>query len=98
MNHVIWIRNYLIAQGYVLEPGTVFQENRSAITLFESGKSQSSIRTRHIAIRFYFIGDRIKSKEIRVVNLPTDDMTSDILTKPLQGATFRNLRNRLLVT
>ena len=66
LNHVLWLRNLLCEQGYVLPPATVFQDNMSAISLFKSGKSQSSIRTRHIGIRFFFVKDRMESKEIRV--------------------------------
>jgi len=96
LNHVLWLRNLLENQGYSLPPSVVFQDNMSAISLFKTGKSQSSTRTRHIAIRFYFVKDRIESKEIRVEYINTDNMIADILTKPLQGAKFKNLRLQLM--
>jgi len=61
----------------------------------KAGKSNSE-RTRHIAIRFYFVKDRVESKEIALQYLPTGDMLADILTKPLQGCAFRKLRKSLL--
>ena len=96
LNHVLWLRNLLQAQGYNLPPSTIFQDNMSAISLFKTGKCQSSTRTRHIAIRFYFVKDRIEAKEIVIEYVGTANMIADILTKPLQGAKFRELRYQLM--
>ena len=76
-------------------PATVYQDNMSTIALVKNGKSNSD-RTRHIAIRFFFISDRVTSKEINVEYMPTGEMLADILTKPLQGALFVKLRDKLL--
>jgi hypothetical protein len=92
---VIWTRNFLIEQGYDLGPATIYQDNQSAIALVRNGKSNSD-RTRHIAIRFFFIADRVASKEIVIEYLRTGDMLADILTKPLQGQLFVRLRDELL--
>jgi hypothetical protein len=35
-------------------------------------------------------------KEINIEYMPTGEMLADILTKPLQGALFKKLRNQLL--
>jgi hypothetical protein len=67
----------------------------STIALAERG-SAASERTRHVHIRYYWVKDRIASKDIEVVYLQTDDMLADILTKPLQGDKFLKLRNKLL--
>jgi len=72
-----------------MPPAKVFQDNMSAIRLFQTGKCSSSLRTRHIAIRFYFVKDRMDRGEIAV-------SFADILTKPLQGAKFKELRAKLM--
>ena len=92
---VIWTRNFLIAQGYNLEPCTVYQDNMSTIAMVKKGRSTSE-RTRHINIRFFFIKDKIDNGELVVEHMPTEDMVADILTKPLQGELFRQLRAKLL--
>jgi len=92
---VIWTRNFLIGQGYNMAPATVYQDNMSTIALLKNGCSNSS-RTRHIAIRYFFVSDRVKSGEIKIEYMPTGEMLADILTKPLQGALFLKLRNKLL--
>jgi len=96
LNHVLWLRNFLIAQGYKLNESNIVQNNQSAILLFKTGKSQSSTRTRHIAIRFYFVKDRVDKGEIRVEYLSLENMVADIYTKPLQGKKFLELRGVLL--
>ena len=52
--------------------------------------------TRHINVRFFFMHERILSKEIVLIHKTTDKMVADILTKPLQGNLFRRLRAALL--
>ena len=93
--YVIHIREFLIHQGYDLGDATLFQDNMSTIKLIENGRSNSD-RTRHINIRFFFVSDRVKSGEVSVKYMPTDEMIADILTKPLQGEKFRVLRQQLL--
>ena len=51
-------------------PTTVYQDNMSTIALVKNGKSNSD-RTRHIAIRFSFVADRVASEEIKIEYMPT---------------------------
>jgi hypothetical protein len=95
---VIWCREFLLAQGdgqYTEKPAVLYQDNKSAIHLLEH-ESSTSDRTRHVNIRYYWIRDKVDSKEINIVYIPTDDMIADILTKPLLGEKFRKLRSMLL--
>jgi len=92
---IIWVRDFLIAQGYDMGPAKLFQDNMSTIAMANRGASNSS-RTRHIAIRYFFIKDRIDSGEVMVEHLGTDLMLADILTKPLQGELFQRMRAGLM--
>jgi hypothetical protein len=92
---VIWTRNFLLAQGYAVGPAVIFQDNQSTIALVAKGRSTSA-RTRHIAIRYFFVKDRVDSKEVEVVYKPTGEMRADIMTKPLQGDLFRRMRAELM--
>jgi hypothetical protein len=65
------------------------------MALVKNGKSNSA-RTRHIAIRYFWVADRVASKEIRLEYLRTEDMLADILSKPLVGAKFTSMRDQLL--
>lgn len=91
----IWTRNFLEQQGYKVGPATVYQDNMSAMHLAANGRSTSE-RTRHIHVRYYFIKDRVESGKIEIKYMPAKLMIADILTKPLQGELFRELRAMLL--
>ena len=95
VGQVIWTREWLLNQGYSVSPATVFEDNQSAIKLAENGRSTSS-RTRHIAVRYFFIHDRMNAGEIAIEYLHTSQMVADILTKPMQGSQFLRLRQLLL--
>jgi hypothetical protein len=78
-----------------MDSAVIYQDNKSTINLAEKGRSTSE-RTRHVNIRYFFIHDRIKSGEVEIKHMPTGEMLSDILTKPLQGTLFLKLRAELL--
>ena len=73
----------------------VLQDNTSTISLSTKGPSNKE-RTRHIAIRYYWVKDRVLAGEVEVKHLGTSDMIADFLSKPLQGELFRKLRKLLL--
>ena len=56
--------------------------------LEKNGMKFSSKRTKHIAIRYYFITDRVKADELNIEYFPTGYMVADYFTKPLQGKKF----------
>lgn len=96
MPQVLWTRYFLQSQGYDINGNIVFQDNKSAILLEQNGKASSGKRTRHINIRFFFITDRIEAGEVEVRHCPTDKMTGDFFTKPLQGMKFKEFRDTIL--
>jgi hypothetical protein len=89
---ILWTRYFLDAQGYDVKENKVFQDNQSAMLLEKNGRRSSSRRTRHINIRYFFVTDRIQSKEVAVEYCPTEKMRADMFTKPLQGSAFRKFR------
>jgi hypothetical protein len=96
MSLILWTRYFLCAQGYNVKENKVFQDNHSAILLEKNGHRSSSRRTLHINIRYFFVTDRIQSKELSVEYCPTGDMLADMFTKPLQGSAFRKFRAAVL--
>jgi hypothetical protein len=96
MPQMLWTLYFLEAQGYKIDDNILYQDNKSSILLETNGRGSSSNRTRHIAIRYFFIPDRVKSKEIRIKYYPTGIMIADYFTKPLQGMLFRKLRDMIM--
>jgi hypothetical protein len=92
---ILWTKQFLESQGYQPGPVRLYQDNQSTMAMIEKGRSTSS-RTRHIAIRYFFVSDRVNSGEVEVVYLPTGSMRADIMTKPLQGDLFRKMRAELM--
>ena len=74
----------------------MYQDNQSAMLLEKNGKASSGRRTRHINIRYFFVTDQIKKGELGVEYCPTEEMLADFFTKPLQGSTFKKLRQRIM--
>ena len=93
---IVWTNYFIQSQGYNINDTILYQDNTSAISMETNGKLSSGKRTKHINIRYFFIQDRIKSKEISVKYCPTDQMLADYFTKPLQGAKFILFRDMIL--
>jgi hypothetical protein len=96
MPMILWTQYFLDAQGYGMVENKVFQDNQSAMLLERNGRRSSSRRMRHINIRYFFVTDRIQSKELTVEYCPTEEMLADMFTKPLQGSSFRRFRTAVM--
>jgi hypothetical protein len=77
------------------ESAILFQDNTSTMKLATNGAG-SSDRTRHVSIRHFWLKDRVETGDVEVVYKPTSEMIADVLTKPLHGEMFINLRNLLM--
>ena len=96
MPMILWTRQFMEGQGYVLKDNVLYQDNQSSILLENNGQQSSTKRTRHLAIRYFFVTDRVRAGQLRIEYCPTGDMWADIHTKPLQGATFAKFRKLIL--
>jgi hypothetical protein len=65
--------------------------------LAKNGYVSSSKRTKkHIIAKYFFVRHFHNSGELDLQYFPTKHMWADVLTKPLQGATFRLMRSFLM--
>ena len=88
MPHILWMKYFLNWQGYNAKEKNLYKDNKSEILLDKNGKKSSSKRTKHIAIRYYFITARVKADEFNIKYCSTGDMVADYFTKSLQGKKF----------
>jgi hypothetical protein len=72
---------------------TVLCDNQSAIKLSENELHHK--RTKHIDIRYHFVRQNIKEKNIKVKWIQTENQLADILTKGLGKNIFTKLRNEI---
>ena len=96
MPQMLWTLYFLEAQGYKINDNILYQDNKSSILLETNGRGSSGMRTRHMNVRYFFIADRVKSKEICIEYCPTGIMVADYFTKALQGLIFRQLRDMIM--
>ena len=73
----------------------IHEDNEAAIHLIRNGRSTSE-RTKHIALRHFFVKQFLDDGTFTLVHCPTENMIADILTKPLQGPQFFKLRALIL--
>ena len=95
MAQVLWTKNFLGEQGYKSKATIILQDNESAIKLEKNGMKSVGPRSRHINIRYFFITDQYQKGNIDIKYCPTDDMESDYMSKPLQGA--KMVQHRLTI-
>ena len=74
-------------------PLVIYEDNQSAIAM--SKNPQFHERAKHIDIKFHYVCDQCNEKVTELEYCPTQDMIADILTKGLNQATFKRLRQIL---
>ena len=89
---VIWMRRLLAELGCHQKDGTeISEDNQGAIVWSTEGVRNA----KHISIRRNFVKENVEKEVIQVVFCPTENMTADILTKPLGRISFHKHREGL---
>jgi hypothetical protein len=92
--HVIWLRRLLKELNFAQEKATqIYLDSRSAIELAKNPVHHE--RSKHIDLKFHFIREHVKEKEIELVHVKSEDQAADIFTKPLSTRLFEKMRNLL---
>lgn len=92
--HAIWLRRLLeeinFPQGAATE---IYLDSKSAIELAKNPVHHE--RSKHIDVRFHFMREHIKEKNIELVYVKSEDQVADIFTKPLPVKLFEKFKNLL---
>jgi hypothetical protein len=83
-------------QGYDMEALLLYQDSMSAMLLETNGKASSSKQTTDIKIKYFLVKDKIDQGNIAVEHCPTEQMWTDINTKPKQGVVFCKFRGHIM--
>ena len=92
----IWMVNFLKYQGYEIKEKILYQDNQSTSKMKVNCWNSCTGNSRHIDIRYFFVHDRVKKGELNVTYCPTDNVSTDLFTKPLQGAIFKKFRSAIM--
>jgi hypothetical protein len=92
LSDIVWMQYFIECQGYNIDEYIIFQDSMNALSLEKNGHVLSSKWTKHIKVKYFLIKDYYDAGEIDVKFCPTDGMWADVLTKPLQGQKFRDMR------
>jgi hypothetical protein len=92
---IIYMKQTLLNYGVVLEKVPLLCDNERVVKIANNPVQHSC--TKHIDIRHYFLRDHVAKNDISLEGVGTEDQLADIFTKPLDEATFCQLRNELNV-
>ena len=84
-----WLRYFRGAQGSPLKEDILMQDNQSCILLQKNYPYSNGKGSKHIHVRYFFVVDKIKNKEVKIVYCPTEKMIADFSSKPTQGKLFK---------
>ncbi|MBW0533619.1 hypothetical protein O181_073334 [Austropuccinia psidii MF-1] len=76
-----WLTFVFNDLGHFSPQPILFNDNSGAVTI--SKQASLNANTKHIEIRYQYVRDCVMKKLIRVVQVSTNDMIADVLTKPL---------------
>ena len=70
-------------QWFIIKDVYVYQDNQTAILIENNGTKSMGEGTRYMKIKYFFVSDNIKDKELKVLWYPTEKMIGGFYTKPL---------------
>ena len=91
MKEAVFCSNMLTELGFGKEFAQVPLYCDNTATLHALGNRSFSSRTKHIALRFFFIRELVTEGNISIHYIPTDDNPADIGTKHLNKHRFKHL-------
>ena len=94
--HILWTKYFLDEKGCNVKGSTFFQDNLITMILEDKRKVSSGERTSYIETNLFFITNRIKAGDLRVKHKPTENMTTNFFTKPLQSEMFLKFRKEIM--
>ena len=94
--NVLWSLYFMQEQGYGTRCARIYQDNNSAILLEVNGRSSSTKRTKHIKNKYFYVKHCVDEGDIEIRKRDTEEMWSDVWTKPKVGAPFKKDRSKIM--
>ena len=93
-SNIVWFKQLLEGMKVeIKEPVVMYYDNTSTINISKNPVMHS--KTKHIAIKYYFVRELVQDKEIKLEYVHTKEQIANIFTKPLPKDPFLYLRGKL---
>src|ERR1700761_9330392 len=90
---LIWIKNLMSELGIKLAPIPLFGDNQGSI--FLSSNPVQEKRIKHIDLRYHFIRDAVRNKQVELFFVEGANSPTDLFTKNLGRIKFHKFREQL---
>lgn len=92
----IWEREFHSVLQYFAQmpPTVVYQDNTAAIALSTGAPKHK--RSKHFGIEFDMFKEYVQLGEMKIEHMQTDELTADMLTKPLSVEKFEKFRGEMM--
>jgi hypothetical protein len=91
---ICWVQNLLNELGYTVSaPSTLYIDNQSALSAAKNPEHHG--RMKHLDLCFYWLRDKVQSRILQPLYLPSEDMPADLLTKALPRPQVIKLRSMM---
>ena len=92
----IYFEIFMEGQGYKLKSNLLCKDNESEIKLIKNGANSCTWNSRHVAIKHFWVTDRIHNGNIQVQYCPTKQMVVDYFSIPIQASLFHIFRGVIM--
>lgn len=83
----VWMRELIRELQIVgLSEIVIYQDNASVVTMSTTDSQVKN--SKHVLTKLTYIQSLVKMSALKIIQLPTGEMTSDVLSKPLHGAVY----------
>ena len=93
---LVWTGNFMQAQGMNLRKVVLMQDNTTTILLENNGCASSTKQTKHIDVQYFYVKEKVDSKDVVVEYCLTKHMRADFFTKPLHSNLFKQLWSQIM--
>ena len=89
----LWLRKVLNDFGIIVKSITFYEDNQGCISIIKNPANNR--RVKHMDIKYNFVSDNYKKKNINLIFIESRNQQADVLTKGLPAIAFNKFRNLL---
>ena len=95
ISDLLWCRDIMEDLGYPQAKISIFDDNKSCITMLQQEPRNFHTKSRHVRVKWAFFREEYEKKTVKLRFCRTEKMVADLLTKPLSGKAHNLHSNRI---